>query len=77
VTVPVRLEGRDRAELSVHDLTGRRVRMLAQDLTGEGSHQLAWDLRDEQGRRCPGGVYFVRLAVNGHLEAMRPIVVLR
>jgi hypothetical protein len=77
VMVPLRLERRDHAELSVHDLTGRRVRMLAQDLTGEGSHQLAWDLRDEHGLRCPGGVYFVRLAVNGHLAAMRPIVVLR
>jgi hypothetical protein len=51
--------------------------MLAQDLTGEGSHHLAWDLRDEQGRRCPSGVYFVRLAVEGQPPTMRPIVVLR
>jgi hypothetical protein len=77
VTVPLRLSGLQRAALTVHDLTGRRVRTLARELTGEGSHALAWDLRDDQGLRCPSGVYFVRLAVNGRTAAQRPIVVLR
>jgi hypothetical protein len=77
VTVPVRLDGGDRADLTVLDLAGRRVRTLASDLTGEGSHLLTWDLKDEQGRRCPGGVYFARLAVNGNMTAQCPIVVLR
>jgi VCBS repeat protein/Calx-beta domain-containing protein len=77
VNLPVRLEGRLRADLSVHDITGRRVRMLARDLAGEGSHALTWDLRDDQGRWCPNGVYFVQLALDGRTAAQRRVIVLR
>jgi Calx-beta domain-containing protein/VCBS repeat protein len=77
VTVPVRLDGRERADLTVHDVMGRRVRSLARGITGEGSHSIPWDLRDDRGQRCPTGVYFVRLALNGRAADQRPIVVLR
>src|SRR5262249_25042458 len=77
LTVPFVLEGQGRADLSVHDITGRRVRMLAHAVTGEGPRTLSWDLSDDQGRRCPSGVYFVRLAVDGRMAAQRRIVVLR
>ena len=77
VTVPFRLDGRGRAELSVHDLSGRRVRTLARELAGDGPHALAWDLGDEHGDPCPSGVYFVRMAVDGRTSARRRIVVLR
>src|SRR5262249_13175715 len=76
VTVPFLLSRAGRADLSVHDMNGRRVRTLAAGPTGEGFHTLAWDLRDEQGHRCPSGVYFVRLAVDGRRAAERQIVVL-
>ena len=45
VTVPFLLNGQGRADLSVHDITGRCVRTLAHELKGEGPHALAWDLR--------------------------------
>ncbi len=77
VTVPFVLSRAARADLSVHDMSGRRVRTLAGESTGEGFHTLTWDLQDEQGRRCPSGIYFVRLAVDGRLAAERRIVVLR
>ena len=77
VNVLVRLDGGRRADLSVYDITGRRVRTLARDIAGEGSNSVSWDLRDEQGRWCPNGAYFVQLALDGRIAAQRRIVVLR
>ena len=47
--------------------------MLAHDLMGDGPHALAWDLRDDQGRPCPNGVYFVHLELDGRRAADRRI----
>jgi hypothetical protein len=77
LNVPLRLSGHQRADLSIHDVSGRRVCMLAHDLLGAGSHALTWDLRDDQGRPCPNGVYFVHLELDGRRAAERRIIVLR
>ena len=49
------------ARLTLHDLLGREVRVLAESVTGAGSHVLQWNLLDAQGRRVAPGVYFARL----------------
>ncbi len=51
-----------RAELSVHDLAGRRVTTLASGSRAAGRHEARWDGRDADGRGLPAGVYFARLA---------------
>ncbi|MFN8589651.1 MAG: FlgD immunoglobulin-like domain containing protein [Candidatus Eisenbacteria bacterium] len=50
-----------RAELSVHDLQGRRVATLASGTLGAGAHEARWDGRDAAGAVAPAGVYFARL----------------
>ena len=49
-------------EVSVLDLTGRKVTTLASGRLGPGRYQAVWNRQDNQGRRLPAGVYFVRLA---------------
>lgn len=51
--------------VSIHDVAGRRVRVLAQGSFAAGTASLAWDGRDEAGRSAPGGVYFWRVAGGG------------
>jgi hypothetical protein len=51
---PIRLE--------IFDVTGRLVRTLADGVREAGQHTLRWDGVDENGRRVPSGVYFVRLS---------------
>ncbi|HKQ56817.1 MAG TPA: hypothetical protein VJY35_03020 [Candidatus Eisenbacteria bacterium] len=51
--------------ISVFDMTGRRMRSLADRLYPAGEHRVAWDLRDDAGRDVPTGVYRVRLEVGG------------
>ncbi len=51
-----------RAEVTVHDVTGRRVRRLASGTFAAGTHARTWDLRDDAGRSLGAGVYLVRIA---------------
>ena len=58
--VPVALGGEE-ARLTIYNLTGQRVRLLAADTRQAGEHRLTWDARDEQGRAVATGVYVYRL----------------
>lgn len=62
--------------LAIFDLSGRRVRVLAEGLRGPGVGEASWDGRDERGRAVPNGIYFARLAA-GSNAAWREVVVLR
>lgn len=57
-------------ELSVFDLTGRRVRRLNDD-QHEGATVMQWDGRDERMTPLPAGLYFVRLATPGRVVTRR------
>ena len=58
--VPVALAGEE-ARLTIYNLTGQRVRVLAADTWQAGEHRLTWDGRDQQGRAVASGVYIYRL----------------
>jgi hypothetical protein len=47
--------------LTIHDLTGRRVRTLIDWTCEPGFHQVNWDGRDVAGQEVASGVYFCRL----------------
>ncbi|MCB9512907.1 MAG: T9SS type A sorting domain-containing protein [Candidatus Latescibacteria bacterium] len=50
-----------RAELSVLDLAGRRVRRLQAGALEAGEHRVDWDGRDDRGHAVAAGVYLVQL----------------
>ncbi|MGH2570609.1 MAG: FlgD immunoglobulin-like domain containing protein, partial [bacterium] len=49
------------ATLSIHDVTGRRVRSLLDGAVAPGYRSLLWDGRDDAGHALASGVYFYRL----------------
>ena len=60
----------DEVQVGVYDLSGRVVRSLQRGKLAAGSHRFDWNGRDEQGRKVPAGVYFVRLEATGrHLDS--------
>jgi hypothetical protein len=63
-------------EVSVYDVSGRRVRTLIRGVQPAGEHTVRWDGQDARARRVTAGVYFVRLEVPGR-SLSRPVVVLR
>ena len=62
-------------KLSVMDLQGRQVAVLADGVYPSGCHRIAWDGRSGQ-QRVPVGIYFVRYRTpNG--DTMRRLAVTR
>jgi hypothetical protein len=54
-----------RVTLTVHDLRGARIAILAAGSASAGHYSAAWDGRVVGGSRAAAGVYFVRLMVSG------------
>ncbi|TMQ70381.1 MAG: hypothetical protein E6K81_12765 [Candidatus Eisenbacteria bacterium] len=50
-----------RARLTIEDLQGRQVAVLADGVQTAGPHAVAWDGREENGSRARPGMYWVRL----------------
>lgn len=61
------------ARVSVYDVSGRRVAVLADGFHPAGAHRTAWDGRTLEGARAASGVYFVELASGPH-RARRALV---
>lgn len=58
------------ARLSVLDLQGREVSVLADGVVPAGRHERVWDGRS-RGGPAPAGIYFVRFAVDGRTWVRR------
>ena len=74
-TVEIRFDllSRERVQLLVYDLNGRRVRSLLDGLVGPGHHQVIWDGKDSAGRQVSAGVYFLHIKA-GEQQASRKMV---
>ena len=55
------LDQRGRVAIAVYDITGRRVRQLADSPFEAGRHSVAWDGTDSHGEQVCSGIYFYRL----------------
>ncbi len=63
--------------ISVHDITGRRVRIIYQGVIPAGeNHIVSWDGCDDTGFKVVSGVYFIRLESND-LAVTSKLVLLR
>lgn len=65
-----------RARLALFDVTGRQVASISEAWRQPGTHALQWDGRDGRGARIGGGVYFLRLDLEGR-RALQRLVFLR
>lgn len=53
------------ARLTLHDVSGRQLRVLSESPLAPGRHSVRWDGRDQFGRALPAGIYFYRLQAGG------------
>jgi hypothetical protein len=58
-------------DVMIHDVTGRRIRMLARDAAA--SADLAWDGRADSGAPVPAGIYFLRVVEDGRGRATKVV----
>ena len=67
--------GADAARVTLHDVSGRLVRVLADGPFLAGTHAVTWDGNGRDGRVAPAGVYFIQSQSAGHRERMRVAIV--
>jgi hypothetical protein len=58
VTIHYALPSESFVEVSVHDVSGRRIHAWVDGLKSAGPHETVWSARDGAGSRVPPGVYF-------------------
>jgi flagellar hook assembly protein FlgD len=71
------LEEESRVEISIVDIRGRNIAVLAREAYPSGQHSLGWDGRDVAGNPVPAGVYFIKLKVVGGKSYFRKILLLK
>jgi hypothetical protein len=64
------------ASLSIHDLTGRQIRVLVNSQQKPGRYSVTWNGRDQVGRSLANGVYFCRFTA-GDYRATEKLVLQR
>ena len=62
-------------QLSIFDVSGRRVRTLAEGARPSGDQSVTWDGTDMAGQRVASGVYFYRLWIDGAAVGDERIVI--
>ncbi len=69
--IPFSLLAPSNVTITIHDVGGRRVRVLPSGRRDAGSHRVPWDGRDEEGRPVPAGSYWVHVEGDGISAARR------
>jgi hypothetical protein len=61
VAIPFSLASAGFAEISVYDLSGRQIKIIAEQEFMAGEHTVIWQGRNSNGNPAASGVYFVRI----------------
>jgi hypothetical protein len=70
-TVEYALTERADVRLSVYDVMGRRVAMLAEGARPSGVHSVTWDGTSDGGQQLASGLYLIRLVADGQMATSR------
>jgi hypothetical protein len=73
--VTFRLSGESLVSASILDSAGRLVRSYDLGLLSPGRSGFRWDGRDQNGRRAPAGIYFVRISDRAAVATAKLVVV--
>ena len=62
-------------ELSVYDLTGRKVAVLLSQNVEPGFHKITWNGKDDNFLNSPSGVYFLMMKADKYLKAKKMLLI--
>jgi hypothetical protein len=76
MTIPFEIAGTEQVLLSVYDIRGRMVSILANRLFAAGEHRVVWQGRDNRGRSLSSGIYIIHLRA-GDISETAKVTLLR
>jgi hypothetical protein len=62
------------SELRIYNLKGQQVRLLDSSHKSPGSYQLQWDGRDDGGRACASGIYYLQVKNGKHTQTRKMLM---
>jgi hypothetical protein len=74
-TIGYQLPERARVELSVYNILGEKIKILADKLQEAGAHDVSWNSTDEKGQKVSSGVYIYRLQTGDFMETKKMVVI--
>lgn len=74
-TLRFRLPSAQKVELTLFDLSGRRINRLVNATLSAGPHEIRWTGTDERGARVAPGIYRARLSAAGQERSLNVVLV--
>ena len=75
-TITFAVDHPQNVEISIFDMTGKRIAVLTNRLFQAGTHSVDWQGRDQQGRGVASGTYLVRM-ITDEAEASEKMMLIR
>jgi hypothetical protein len=73
--ISFRIGSAQHVELTVYDMSGRLVGVLADQMFPTGDHEVSWNGRDLQGARVPSGTYMARVVSDLSVQTTKLMLV--
>jgi len=70
-----RERGPQRVRVSVFNIAGREVSLLAEGVLAPGDHSTRWDGTDGAGQEVPAGAYWIRVAAGGEAWFIQSVLI--
>ena len=71
------IQNDSKIELTIYNIKGQKINILAQNEFTKGSHSVIWNGDDNLGKSVSSGIYFYKLDVNGKTEAVKKCLLLK
>lgn len=76
-TIQFSIQNDSNVKLSIYNIKGQKIKILAQNKFLKGSYSLVWNGDDENGQTVGSGVYLYKLYINGKIGAMKKCLLLK
>ncbi len=74
-TIRFTIPSKAHVEISVFDVTGRKVKQVLNKDLGAGTHSYRWNVKGDRGLKP--GVYFIQLKVNDGFKGVKKVILVR
>jgi len=74
-TICFAVDHRQRVQVEIFDLTGRRVAVIADEVFNRGTHETSWLGCDDSGKEVASGTYFLRMTSEANTESRKVMLV--
>jgi hypothetical protein len=73
--IPFKLSRSIKAEISIYDITGEKLRTVFNGKRGFGAYVVSWNGKNDNGDLLPSGIYFIVMQSNNAFQVQKAVFV--